>query len=117
MPQGGGRWALVDTEVNGVPIKAGESVSLCWASANIDSTAFDRPQEVDLTREPNRHVAFAAGLHRCLGSHLARAELRASVDQFHRRVRDYSVTDGDAVQWAWRGVREAAHLPLTFTPA
>jgi len=117
VPQGGARWAKVDTEIAGVAVKAGEMVSLTWASANIDPAAFEHPLEVDLTREPNRHIAFAAGLHRCLGSHLARAELRAAVDQFHKRVRDYAVADGDHIDWALHGVREAKRLPLTFTPA
>ena len=117
VPQGGTRWAKVDTEVAGVPIKAGELILLCWATANLDPAAFDDPLTVDIGREPNRHIAFAAGLHRCLGSHLARAELRAAVDQFHRRVGDYRVTDGETVDWALHGVREAKRLPLTFTPA
>lgn len=117
VPQGGARWAMVDSEINGIPVKAGERVSLCWATANIDPDTFERPTDVDLARESNRHIAFASGLHRCLGSHLARAELRAAVDQFHRRVRDYSVTPGETVTWALHGVREATYLPLTFTPA
>ena len=77
VPSSGARTALRDTEVNGVPVKQGELVYLCWASANLDPASFEHPLEADLDRTENRHIAFAAGIHRCLGSHLARAELRA----------------------------------------
>ena len=60
-------------------------------------------------------VAFAAGTHRCLGSHLARVELRVAIDQFHRRIPDYRVADGDAIRYDMHGVREASYLPLAFS--
>ena len=114
VPSSGGRIALRDTEVNGVPIKQGEMVYLCWASANLDPASFDHPLEADLDRVENRHIAFAAGIHRCLGSHLARAELRVSVDQFHRRIPEYRVTEGEAIQYEFAGVRQARYLPMSF---
>ena len=97
-----------------MPVKEGELVYLCWASANLDPSSFDHPLEADLDRAENRHIAFAAGIHRCLGSHLARAELRASIDQLHRRIPEYRVTDGDGIEYEFVGVRQARHLPLTF---
>jgi cytochrome P450 len=115
VPSGGARWAVRDTEINGVPVKKGEMVYLCWASANLDPSAFDEPLEPRIDRIENRHIAFAAGIHRCLGSHLARAELRAAVDQFHRRIPDYWVTPGETIEYEFAGVRQARHLPLTFT--
>ena len=114
VPSSGARWATEDTEVNGVPIKQGDLAYFCWAAANLDPAAFDSPFEVDLGRVDNRHIAFAAGIHRCLGSHLARAELRAAVDQLHTRIPDYRVTEGDAIEYEFAGVRQAKHLPLTF---
>jgi cytochrome P450 len=117
VPSSGTRWATEDIDVNGVLVKAGEMVYLCWASANLDPATFERPNDVDLDRAENRHIAFAAGIHRCLGSHLARAELRASIDQFHRRIPDYWVTEGDEIVYELAGVRQAKHLPLTFTAA
>jgi len=114
VPSSGARTALRDTEVNGVPVKEGELVYLCWASANLDPASFDHPLEADLDRVENRHIAFAAGIHRCLGSHLARAELRASIDQLHRRIPEYRVTDGDEIRYEFAGVRQARHLPLSF---
>jgi cytochrome P450 len=114
VPSGGVRFVTDDCEINGVPLRKGELVYLCWASANVDPEAFESPREVDLAREPNRHIAFASGLHRCLGSHLARIEIVAAIDQLHRRVSDYWVTPGEAVEYEFAGVRAANHLPLTF---
>jgi cytochrome P450 len=115
VPSGGARWATRDTEINGVAVKQGELVYLCWATANLDPGTFTTPLDADIDRADNRHIAFAAGLHRCLGSHLARAELRAAVDQLHRRIPDYWITDGDDVRYELAGVRQAKYLPLTFT--
>jgi cytochrome P450 len=117
VPSSGARWAVEDTEINGVPINAGELVYLCWASANLDETAFENPLKADFDRVDNRHIAFAAGLHRCLGSHLARNELRVAVDQLHRRIPDYWVPDGDRIQYELAGVRQAKRLPVAFTTA
>jgi cytochrome P450 len=116
VPSGGVRYATEDTDVNGVPVRAGEMIYLCWASANLDPSTIEDPLETNLERADNRHVAFAAGSHRCLGSHLARIELRTAVDQFHRRIGDYWVTEGEKVVYEFAGVRQARYLPLTFAP-
>jgi cytochrome P450 len=80
-----GRVCPVDTTVHGVAVKAGERVSLCWASANLDETVFDAPGEVRLDRKPNPHVAFGSGAHLCLGAAhmrlLLRTVLQACVDR------------------------------------
>ena len=71
------RRAVRDTEVAGQPIAAGERVVLVYPSANRDERAFEKPDELDLTRQPNEHVAFGAGgPHFCLGANLARFEAR-----------------------------------------
>jgi cytochrome P450 len=114
VPSGGGRWATQDTDVNGVTVRKGEMVYLCWASANLDPDVFDRPFDVNVDRAQNPHIAFAAGVHRCLGSHLARAELRAAVDQFHRRIPEYWITEGAEVEYEFAGVRQAKVLPVSF---
>ena len=110
----GARWAIEDTEINGVPVKAGDLVYLCWASANLDNSAFQDALTADLDREENRHIAFAAGIHRCLGSHLARNELRVAVDQLHHRIPDYWIADDDQITYELAGVRQATRLPITF---
>ncbi len=114
---GGPRFATADTEVNGVPVKAGDMVALCWTTADLDGDVFSDPLTVDLQRPENRHIAFAAGRHRCLGSHLARLELRVAIDELHRRLADYEITPGDEPHYNHAGVRAAEHLPLTFTRA
>lgn len=114
VPSSGVRWAATDTEVNGVPIAKGQMVYLCWASGNLDPAACPRPMSTEIDRRESRHIAFAAGIHRCLGSHLARLELRVGIDQFHRRIPDYWITEGDQVAYRLAGVRAASHLPLTF---
>jgi cytochrome P450 len=81
-----GRVCPVDTEVHGVPVKAGGRVSLCWASANQDEAAFDAPGEVRLDRKPNPHVAFGIGAHVCLGAPHARLLIRTLVQQCTERV-------------------------------
>lgn len=74
------RTAVEDFELAGVPIKAGEDVGMWYPSANRDESVFDDPYRFDITRDPNRHLAFGGyGAHFCLGANLARWELRAAL--------------------------------------
>jgi cytochrome P450 len=114
---GGVRWVSENTEVNCVPVRAGDLVYLCWATANVDPATFPDPLVIDLERTENRHIAFAAGLHRCLGSHLARNELRVAIDQLHRRVSDYWLQDGETIRYEQKSVRQAHRIPVEFTRA
>jgi cytochrome P450 len=91
-------------------------VTVCIGAANTDDREFDAAQSVRFDRETNRHVAFGAGPHRCLGSHLARLELRVALEELHRRIPDYRVADGAELTYS-PGIRQADHLPLVFTPA
>ncbi len=71
------RFVTQDTEINGHPVAAGDKVGLFYCSANRDEAAFDRPWAFDLSRSPNPHLGFGGGgPHFCLGSQLAKAELR-----------------------------------------
>ena len=72
------RWVLEDCEVGGVRVPKGSELGLLFGSANHDPSVFERPEELDLRREPNPHLAFGAGIHFCLGAPLARLELEAS---------------------------------------
>ena len=72
------RWVLHDVEIGGVTVRRGEEVGLLFGSANRDPSVFDRPDELDLTREPNPHLSFGAGIHFCLGAPLGRQELQVS---------------------------------------
>jgi cytochrome P450 len=111
---GGPRLATEDTEVNGCPVRSGDMVSLCWSTANLDPASFRDPLRVDFERSANSHIAFAAGIHRCLGSHLARLELRTAIAELHRRIPDYEIDPTDGPRYESAGVRAATHLPLVF---
>ncbi|PKV81987.1 cytochrome P450 [Nocardia fluminea] len=80
------RTAQRDTEVGGVPIKAGQSLLLSFLSANRDEAAFEEPTRFDITRARNRHVAFGFGPHACLGAHLARLEMKVFFTELLSRI-------------------------------
>ena len=92
-----GRKVMSDTTISGRPVRAGTMVFLPLASANRDPREFDRPDEVIIDRDINRHIAFGAGPHRCLGSHLARQELRVAFETWHERIPEYHLRDGAEV--------------------
>ncbi|MCU1448755.1 MAG: cytochrome [Acidimicrobiales bacterium] len=101
-----------DTEWNGCPMKAEEWVLLSFPSANRDPKAFDRPDDVIIDREVNRHAAFGLGMHRCAGSHLARMELRVALEVWLDAFPTFELTDPDAVRWSGGQVRGPRTLPL-----
>jgi cytochrome P450 len=84
-----GRKVMQDTEVGGCPVNAGQMMWLPLASANRDPAEFPDAEQVIIDRTPNRHLAFGAGPHRCLGSHLARQELLIGLTAWHERIPDY----------------------------
>src|SRR5262245_3330704 len=107
------RLALQDVTLAGKEIKKGELVTLLIGSANTDETAFPEADRVDFDREANRHIAFGAGPHRCLGSHLARMELRVALEEWHRRIPDYAIKPGEKPVYTV-GIREVRYLPLVW---
>ncbi len=86
-----GRVCPADTDVNGVTVKAGERISLAWASANFDETAFPEPQDVRLDRKPNPHISFGFGTHLCLGAPPARLILRTLLTLCCERVKSITI--------------------------
>lgn len=102
-----------DVTMSGVDLKVGDGVTVVLGAANSDGDEFADPTSVDLTREPNKHVAFGAGNHLCLGAHLARLELRVALEEFHRRIPDYRIADGVELHFS-PGIRQADHLPLVW---
>ena len=88
-----GRVCPVETDVRGVPVKANDRVSLCWASANRDASIFENPDEVRLDRKPNPHVAFGSGAHNCLGALHARLLTRSLLRQLCERVATVEILD------------------------
>lgn len=107
------RVAMQDVEVSGCPISKGERVTPLLGAANTDPAEFADPELVDFRRSPNRHRAFGGGPHRCLGSHLARMELRVALREFHRRIPDYQIKPGAELQYT-AALRSVEALPLTF---
>ena len=93
-PVAPGRRLTRDAVVGGVPMSKDDRLLLLTASACRDDVEFPRPDVVDFRRYPNRHLGFGAGVHRCLGSHLARLELRTALSEWHRRIPHYAVKDG-----------------------
>lgn len=111
-----GRRATRDVELGGVTIAEGEQLILMLCSANRDGDEFDDPEALDLTRKPNRHLAFGGGAHRCLGSHLARIELTIALEELHRRIPDYELVESDPPVFHASQVRGCVRMPIRFTP-
>ena len=107
------RLVTAETELGGCPLHAGDKIIPLLGSANNDERVIDSPEVVDFDRPPFRHYAFGGGVHRCLGSHFARLELRVSLQEWHRRIPEYHIPDDVELQWASL-LRQVEHLPLVF---
>ena len=102
-----------DTELSGCPIAADEVVSVILGSANTDERAWGEAESVDIDRRVNKHLAFGGGVHRCLGSHLARMELRVVLEEWHARIPEYRVPEGVELDVS-PSLRQIADLPLVW---
>ncbi|MGH9301106.1 MAG: cytochrome P450 [Acidimicrobiales bacterium] len=107
------RVAVEATDLAGTKIEAGDQVFALIGSANTDETEFPDADVVDFDRETNRHLAFGAGIHRCLGSHLARLELRVALREFHARIPEYQLAPDTELSYT-PGIRSIDRLPLVF---
>ncbi len=111
------RYTMTDVDVCGHRIPAGTIVQLAIAAANRDPSRFDNPNEIDLDQADRGHLAFGGGIHRCLGSHLARRELRLVVEEFHKRIPDYDLAPGCHPEVPWpSGTLHLTSVPLVFAP-
>jgi cytochrome P450 len=110
------RVATVDAEVGGCPVAAGEPVMAVIGAANVDDAEFPGAGELHWDREVNRHLAFGGGVHRCLGSHLARLELRVALREWHRRIPDYRIAPGAELVYT-AGIRTLESFPMLLGPA
>jgi cytochrome P450 len=99
-------------EVGGCPMNVDDWVLLSFPAANRDPEAFDRADEVLIDREQNRHLAFGLGIHRCIGSNLARMELTVAVEEWLRRFPEFEVSDPKGVRWSTGQVRGPRELPV-----
>ena len=114
---GDGRTISADCEIAGQQFKEGERLWLSWAMSNRDPAVFDNPNEVDLARTGNRHHSFGLGIHRCIGSNVARMVFKRMVTAVLDRMPDYQCDPAGAEHYQTIGIIQGMkHLPATFTP-
>ena len=106
-----------DMHWRGADMKADDWILLSYPAANRDPAEFDRAGEILIDREVNRHAAFGLGVHRCLGSHLARMELRVALGAWLERFPEFALADPAAVTWAAGQVRGPRALSLRICDA
>lgn len=107
----------VRTELYGRTLEPGDRVLLAWMAANRDPAAFEDPETIVLDRRPNRHLSFGAGIHKCVGLHLARIEAATFLEQVLTRLPDYRIVERDVVRMPTVGVLNGYfNLPAEFTP-
>jgi cytochrome P450 len=111
------RTATRDVEIEGRHIKKGDKVCLLFGAAGRDPAVFDHPGEFDLDRPHCRHITFGAGPHRCVGSNLARLQIRVAVEQLVTRLSPFRVPEGGEVVYSSRQARGPVSIPLEFSPA
>lgn len=115
--QGLARTATADTTLGDQTISAGDKLWILWASANHDETEFPESERIILDRNPNRHLAFGIGVHRCLGSNLGRLMARVAFEEFLARIPDYRLESDEFDVNEDAGIVYAlTTLPVVFEP-
>lgn len=108
----GGRTVTKDTSIAGCPVKSGDRLLVNWASANLDPAHFPNPTEIDFHRDNiATHVGFGAGIHRCLGAHLARREIKATI-QAICKLNVFELEPNHNVEWRSSLARGPQALPI-----
>jgi cytochrome P450 len=110
------REVVAEVEVGGRTLCPGERVLLTFPAGNRDPEHFDDPDEVRIDRLHNRHTAFGAGIHRCLGSNLARMELRVALEEWLARIPSFHLVEGAYVEWNGGQVRGPRTVPVVLDP-
>jgi cytochrome P450 len=105
---------MKETTVSGCPMKPGNMVLLAFPAANRDPTVFPDADKVIIDRKENRHVAFGVGIHRCVGSHLARMEMLVAIEEWLKRVPDFRLDPSKETTWSEGSLRGPRQLPLLF---
>ncbi|HEY3877056.1 MAG TPA: cytochrome P450 [Trebonia sp.] len=105
-----GRLAREDVEAHGRRVPAGDRVILPFAAANRDPAVFDNPDELQIDRRRNRHLTFGSGAHRCLGSNLARLELRVTLEEWLKVMPRFRLADGERTEWSAGQTRGPEHV-------
>jgi cytochrome P450 len=114
---GDGRTIAQDCELAGVRFREGDRLWLSWAMANRDPAVFENPNDIDLARTGNRHYSFGLGIHRCIGSNMARMVFKQMVTGVLDRMPGYQCDPAGAEHYQTIGVIQGMrHLPATFPP-
>jgi cytochrome P450 len=110
------RTVTEEVEVNGMKMKPGDRVLLLFGSGNYDDDKFSTPEEFQIDRRPNSHLAFGHGIHKCVGQHLARLELRVAFEEVLRRMPDYELIEAPTPNLRGGSTWGIDALRVRFTP-
>ena len=108
------REIVKEVAINGCTFKPGSMVLLPFPAANRDPALFEDADRVKIDRAKNRHSAFGLGIHRCVGSNLARMEIRVALEEWLKRLPEFSLDPSGTVTWSGVSVRGPRTLPLLF---
>jgi cytochrome P450 len=108
------REVMKETEISGCPVKPGNMVLLSFPAANRDPAVFPDAGKVVIDRKENRHAAFGLGIHRCVGSNLARMEMTVAIEEWLKRIPDFRLDPARRVTWSEGTVRGPRQLPMLF---
>jgi len=108
------REVVKETTISGCPVKPGNMVLLSFPAANRDPAMFPDADKVVIDRKENRHAAFGLGIHRCVGSNLARMEMAVAIEEWLKRIPDFKLDPAGSVTWSEGTVRGPRQLPVLF---
>ena len=108
------REVMKETVISGCPVKPGNMVLLSFPAANRDPAVFPDADKVLIDRKENRHAAFGLGIHRCVGSNLARMEMTVALEEWLKRIPDFRLDPAGQVKWSEGTVRGPRQLPMLF---
>ena len=108
------REVMKETTISGCPVKPGNMVLLSFPAANRDPAMFPDADKVVIDRKENRHAAFGLGIHRCVGSNLARMEMTVAIEEWLKRIPDFRLDPAGKVTWSEGTVRGPRQLPVLF---
>ena len=108
------REVMKDTTISGCPVKSNNMVLLSFPAANRDPAIFPNVDKVVIDRKENRHAAFGLGIHRCVGSNLARMEMIVAIEEWLKRIPDFRLDPAGKVTWSEGTVRGPRQLPVLF---
>ena len=108
------REVMKETVISGCPVKPGNMVLLSFPAANRDPAMFPDADKVVIDRKENRHAAFGLGIHRCVGSNLARMEMTVAIEEWLKRIPDFRLDPAGQVTWSEGTVRGPRQLPMLF---